>query len=135
MTAKPKPAPRPSVRKLRRGLVTGTDRERERVKDELHQLATSDIADVMAWDDGKLVLKDFDLIPAGARRCIKKIRVVSNNHGMQLEVELHDKLSALRILARHYGLLETGLMHSSKPSVVGINLRGPVLIDEEDGRN
>ena len=129
MPSKVKAAPRPSVRRLRKTLAIGTDEEREQVKSELQQLATSDISDVIEWDGGKLVLRDFDLIPPGARRCIKKIRVISNDSGTTLEVELHDKLSALRILARHYGLLQSDLMHSPKPSVVGVNLYGPPLID------
>ena len=49
---------------------------------------------------------------------------------------MHDKLSALRLLAKHRGLLEPNA-NDQKPSMIGINITGPtariVEIDGDDG--
>jgi hypothetical protein len=37
---------------------------------------------------------------------------------------MHDKLSALRLLAKHRGLLEPN-SDTQKPSMIGINITGP----------
>jgi hypothetical protein len=48
---------------------------------------------------------------------------------------MHDKLSALRLLAKHRGLLEPN-SDNMKPSMIGINITGPttsiVEIDDDD---
>ncbi len=41
-----------------------------------------------------------------------------------MEVEMHDKLSALRLLAKHRGLLEPN-SDETRPSMIGINVTGP----------
>ena len=45
-------------------------------------------------------------------------------NGPQIEVELHDKVSVLRVLAKATGLLEQE-QDADKPSVVQINMSGP----------
>jgi len=81
---------------------------------------------------------DSDQLSQRARRSIKKIKVTPMEHGNQIEVEMHDKLSALRVLAKVEGLLNGEDDQDKRPSLVGINLRGPASIPDRradaDGR-
>ncbi len=51
---------------------------------------------------------------------------------------MHDKVSVLRILAKAAGFLDSPEKESDKPSIVGINMKGPAIeaevIDEPDGK-
>ena len=80
------------------------EHNKENVAQELIDIATANIADIVWWDD----------------------------HGPQLEVELHDKVSVLRTLAKASGLLESQ-EDVERPSVVGIVMHGPEpkIIDGE----
>ena len=53
--------------------------------------------------------------------------------GPQLEVELHDKVGVLRVLAKATGLLDPQ-EELDKPSVVGIVMKGPepVIVNAEE---
>lgn len=125
-----------TTRQMRKALVFGSDDEREGVKQELAALAASDITQVMEWkEDGRVSLRSSDDIPQSARRAIKKIKVTPTRAGNAIEIEMHDKVSALRMLAKHHGLLETSLDKTDRPSVIGINMTGPVVTyyEEKDG--
>ena len=52
------------------------------------------------------------------------MKVSPTQYGNQIEVEMHDKLSALRLLAKHYGMLNVDTAQN-KPTVLGINIKGP----------
>ena len=126
-----------TTRQARQALVFGSDDEREGVKQELATIASSDIADVMSWDEqGRVSLRETADIPLHARKAIKKVKVTPTKMGNAIEVEMHDKLSALRLLAKHRGLLEPNA-GDQKPSMIGINITGPttkiVEIEGDDG--
>ena len=95
-----------TTRQMRKALVFGSDDEREGVKQELAVIASSDIT-----------------------------KVTPTRAGNAIEIEMHDKVSALRMLAKHHGLLETSLDKTDRPSVIGINMTGPVVThyEEKDG--
>ena len=50
--------------------------------------------------------------------------MTSTQAGPQVEIEMHDKVAVLRILAKAAGLLEQQ-EDMDKPSVVGIVMEGP----------
>ena len=80
----------------------------------------------MSWDEqGRVTLKDAKDVPLHTRKAIKKVKVTPTRMGNAIEIEMHDKVSALRMLSQHHGLLTPGLEQSSRPSVLGINLHGP----------
>ena len=104
--------------------------------DELGKLATSEITDVLFWDaEGRVTLQGSADLSPRARASIKKVKITPTAEGNQVEVELHAKDSALRLLAKHHGLLDqTG--EQNKPSVIGVNIHGPKtttyeVIDDE----
>ena len=110
------------------------EHNKENVAQELIDLATVSIDDIVYWDDqGNVHVKDPKNIPKAAIKAIKKIKVTPTKAGPQLEVELHDKVSVLRTLAKASGLLEN---HEDveRPSVVGIVMHGPepTIIEAEE---
>jgi len=117
-----------SVRQFRRVLSSNrVDGKKEAVLEELEILGSSKITDVLSWDQtgGVSVIPSYDL-PEHTRKAIKKIKIRPTRDGNEIEVEMHDKMSALRLLSKHYGLLEN-LSDDARPTIMGINLKGPVV--------
>ena len=117
------PSKKLSVRQARKTLSGDDDQERDAVLSELGALAASEITDVVTWErDGAsyAITASSELTPR-AKKAIKKIRITPGEHGNTVEVELHDKLGAARLLARHHGLLESGGARRA-PSVIDVNV-------------
>lgn len=114
-----------TTREQRAALASPDADKREAVVQELEAIASGEITDVLSWDEmGNAGVMASDKLSARARRSIKKVKITPNAHGNQVEVEMHDKLSALRLLAKHRGLLEPN-SDEKKPSMIGINVTGP----------
>lgn len=108
------------------------DHSKDAVAQELVDIATSSIDEIIDWDSsGYVRVKSPDEISNKAIKAIKKIKMTPTKEGPQLEVELHDKVSVLRTLAKATGMLEKQ-DDMDKPSVVGIVMHGPEpIIDVE----
>lgn len=115
-----------NVRKMRRELTSQDDNKRAAVLGELELLGGSKITDVLQWDSaGNVYLTATEQLPDHVRRAIKKVKVTPNKDGQNsIEVEMHDKIAALRLLAKHHGLMEA-TDDTNRPSIIGINLHGP----------
>ena len=127
----------PTIRQQRAALAASDADRREAVVQELEAIGAGEATDVIQWDDmGRVTLTPSDQLSDRARRAVKKVKVTPNQFGNTIEVEMHDKLSALRLLAKHRGLLEPNA-NDQKPSMIGINITGPtariVEIDGDDG--
>ena len=125
----------PTIRQQRAALVSSDEGRREAVVQELEAIAAGEATDVIQWDDmGRVTLTPSDQLSECAKRSVKKVKVTPNQFGNTIEVEMHDKLSALRLLAKHRGLLEPNA-GDQKPSMIGINITGPtakiVEIDDD----
>ena len=119
------------VRDARTTIKYGTEQERQHVLQELNKLAACEITDVLFWDqEGRVTLTQSSDLSARARASIKKVKVTPTPDGNHVEVELFDKMPALRLLAKHHGLLD-GTGEQNKPSVIGINLQGPAVTTYE----
>lgn len=125
-----------SVREARAALEAADEDRRQAVVQELEALSSSEITDVLLWDEmGRVQVRASDQLSARARRAIKKVKITPGEEGNTIEVEMHDKLSALRLLAKHRGLLEPN-SDDRRPSMIGINVKGPdtttyQIIDED----
>jgi hypothetical protein len=125
-----------SVREARAALEAADEDRRQAVVQELEALSGSEITDVLSWDEmGRVQVRASDQLSARARRAIKKVKITPGEEGNTIEVEMHDKLSALRLLAKHRGLLEPN-SDDRRPSMIGINVKGPdtttyQIIDED----
>jgi hypothetical protein len=124
----------PTIRQQRAALASSDEARREAVVQELEAIGAGEATDVIQWDDmGRVTLTPSDQLSDRAKRAVKKVKVTPNQFGNQIEVEMHDKLSALRLLAKHRGLLEPN-SDNQKPSMIGINITGPTTsIVEIDG--
>ena len=115
-----------SVREARAALEAADEDRRQAVVQELEALSSSEITDVLTWDEmGRVQVRASDQLSARARRAIKKVKITPSEEGNTIEVEMHDKLSALRLLAKHRGLLEPN-SDDRRPSMIGINVKGQI---------
>lgn len=120
-----------TVRQARAALKSGDPNLREAVTQELTALAASEITDVLFWDEtGRVTLTSADQLSSRVRKAIKKVKVTPGRNGTSVEVEMHDKIAPLRLLAKHTGMLD-GVQDQNKPSVIGINLKGPAVTNYE----
>lgn len=120
-----------SVREARAALAAQDEDRREAVVQELEALSGSEITDVLLWDEmGRVQVRASDQLSPRARRAIKKVKITPGEEGNTIEVEMHDKLSALRLLAKHRGLLEPN-SDDRRPSMIGINVKGPEVTTYE----
>lgn len=120
-----------SVREARAALAAQDEDRREAVVQELEALSGSEITDVLSWDEmGRVQVRASDQLSPRARRAIKKVKITPGEEGNTIEVEMHDKLSALRLLAKHRGLLEPN-SDDRRPSMIGINVKGPEVTTYE----
>ena len=120
-----------TIRQIRQALASADADRREAVVQELEAIAAGEATDVISWDNmGRVQLTASSELPERAKRAIKKVKVTPNAHGNQIEVEMHDKLAALRLLAKHRGLLEPN-SDEQRPSMIGINVTGPKVTTYE----
>jgi hypothetical protein len=105
---------------------------REAVAYTLLCMANTKITDIMEWDDsGNITVKSAKDIPDHALQAIKNIKQKTDKDGNStIEIEMFDKIGVLRILAKASGLLDAP-DDSDKPSVIGVNIRPPDIIDVE----
>ena len=127
----------PTIRQQRAALASQDEARREAVVQELEAIGAGEATDVIQWDAmGQVTLTPSAALPERARRSIKKVKVTPNQFGNTIEVEMHDKIAALRLLAKHRGLLEPNA-DNQKPSMIGINITGPkatiVDVEGDDG--
>jgi hypothetical protein len=121
----------------RLGGSTTIAKNREAVAYSLLTIANTKITDIMEWDDqGNIKVKASKDMPEHALQAIKSIKVNEkyDKEGgciRTLDIELYDKVGVLRILAKASGLLDT-VEESDKPSVIGINVKAPEIIDADD---
>ena len=104
------------------------DHSKDAVAQELVDLSTSNITDIIDWENGKIRLKEISEIPKKALRSIKKIRVYGKENS-NFEVEMHDKIRSLQTVAKAAGLLEQEKSDDDKPAVIGIKIEGPDKVE------
>ena len=121
---------RPLVRRL--GRPEMIERNRDAIAAELLCIGLVSVSDVMTWDEnGKVRIKSSRDITPEVLKCIKRIKVTSDDKGNNtLEVEMWDKLAALRVLARTAGFLDKPEDDGNRPRVIGINMHGPEPVAE-----
>ena len=83
----------------------------ERTLLELAAVAFSSMADFVEMDGGKLIVRDWDEIPNHVKSAVKKIKLRRVSRGEDefdevLELELHDKLTAVKQLGEYQGLFK-----------------------------
>lgn len=120
------------VEELQRGAVKSRLISQARVLEEIIGLALSDMTEIVQVEDGKLIIRNFADLPRHVRTSIKKIKLRRQNKGEGdfdevLELELHDKLKPLEMLAKWQGLLDgDGKKEDEEtPVFTGLTIVGP----------
>ena len=119
------------VRTLQKNLEKSTTlaANREAVVYSLLSIANTKVTDIMEWDHtGQVQVKASKDIPEHALQAIKSVKIDKDG---QVAIEMWDKVGILRILAKASGLLDNP-EESDKPSVIGINIKAPEVIDNDE---
>jgi DNA-binding transcriptional ArsR family regulator len=117
-----------SLKEAKAILKSPNEAKREAIEQELAAIGASELTDILSWDsNGHTTMLASDQLTEKAKRSIKKMKVTPTQYGNQLEVEMYDKIAALRLLAKHYGMLNVDTSQN-RPSVLGINIKGPETV-------
>ena len=117
-----------SVRQIKRR-IKGSEviyQNRESLAQELINLGTANITDIVSWDkdeEGKTIteVRNIKDIPKSALGAIKRIRILQDG---TLDIEMIDKVRVLQMLAKSAGLLDAE-QDADKPAVIDIKMVGP----------
>ena len=122
-----------ALEKRLRGRSEVIAHNKEAVAQTLVDIASANLTDVISWDDkGDVKVKASSDIPESAAAAIKRIRVTRSKSGNPtLELEMHDKIGSLKVLAKSAGLLEPIGQESDAPTVIGIKMVGPDIVTTE----
>lgn len=121
---------RPLVRSV--GRLPELIKHREGIVNELLAIGYGSVDDILTWDEnGKVTVKATRNIPKHVLKAIKRVKVTTDRDGNStLELEMYDKIAALRVVAKASGLLEKPEDEGDKPSVIGIHMHGPEAVAE-----
>lgn len=75
----------------------------ERLIYELCLVAFSDAADYMNWGNE---LREIKMVPENKRKAISEVSVTNNGRAKQVKIRLHNKMEAIRLLGKHFGIFE-----------------------------
>lgn len=139
MAGSPNPVQRfGGIRELQRRLKGRSqvlEQHKEAIAAELLAMGYANLTDIIRWDsEGNvhvLASKDIDDASLRAIKKIKQIKTTNREGGetTTLEIELHDKVRVLQVLAKACGLMDGPEQGSNAPSVVGIKMVGPEVVE------
>lgn len=127
------------VRTIQKTLARSATLEnnREAVAYALLCMANTRIDEIMTWDEnGNVKVKASKDIPEHALQAIKSIKsreTYDKDGGVirTIDIELFDKVGVLRLMAKASGLLDQQ-QETDKPSIIGINIKAPEVIDVDE---
>ncbi|MDP6110358.1 MAG: hypothetical protein QGG53_00695 [Planctomycetota bacterium] len=79
--------------------------------------------------EGRYQVRDLDDLTKEQRAAIKSIRPVNTPDGPRVEIELHDKMGALRQLAKTMGVNEKKPQSEAQQVHIHLDMRGDGPID------
>jgi phage terminase small subunit len=88
------------VEEHRAAMIKAAEAKQERIVRALAAIAFTDITEVAHWDDGQLTIREPKELSPAQQASIKMVKVNKNS----LEITMHDKLAALRLLGTWLGM-------------------------------
>lgn len=89
------------------GVQKRTKITHEKIVLEIANVAFADLGLVCEWNETQgLILKDSKNLPLEQRKAIQAIKTTPGEHGTAIQFKMHDKLKALELLMKHYGMLD-----------------------------
>lgn len=136
------------VEDLQRERLAGRVISQDRTLEEIFAIATSNVADVVTvTDEGHFLVRSLDGLPRHITAAIKKIKLTRRQIPGEkteeggavfedvLEIELHDKVKALALLAQHQGLLDPANANNDHtPAFAGLEIVAPTEEDADEYR-
>jgi phage terminase small subunit len=102
------------VKESRAATIKAMEVKLERIVDTLAAIAFSDITEIVQWDGNQLTIREPEDLSPAQQAAIKKVKRTKNG----VEVDMHDKLTALRLLgvwrqmfAKRHEVSATGPVH------------------------
>lgn len=92
------------IERLMAERIERTGIEADRVLEELGRLAFSDLREHVEWGPNRVVLKESEGLTDEAAAAVAEVAKTVSENGASYKIKLHDKLGALRDLAKHLGL-------------------------------
>jgi len=112
-----------SMRQIQRK-IKGSEviyKNRDALAQELINIGTANISDVVTWENNEATVKNVKDIPEYALSAIKRVRILKDG---TLDIEMVDKVRVLQLLAKSAGLLDVE-KDADKPAVIDIKMVGP----------
>lgn len=85
---------------------------------ELANIAFSNATDVVAFQGGRLVVRDTSELPDQVRSCISELSEVLTEAGSNRKVKMYDKVKALELLGKHFKLFSDRMEISGEMRVM-----------------
>lgn len=101
------------IKSLAQKLMEETGDPKQRIIVELQMIAFGDMKDFMDWSNGKIQWKDSKLL-GDKTRLVQEITESYSATGGSRKIKLHDKLKALEMLSKYYGLFKEQVEHSGE---------------------
>jgi len=75
------------------------------IEKKLEQIVFTNITDIIGWTrDGVTFAKDSDNLPEAAKAAVKNMKFTENMSGISVEVEMADRIRALKLLGMQKGM-------------------------------
>ena len=97
---------------------------RDALARQILEMISTNITDIITWEDGTTRLKDVKDIPPAALAAIRRVRVTPTQSGEQLDLEMHDKVRLIQMAAKAAGLLDQE-REVNKPAVIEVQMIAP----------
>lgn len=105
------------------------DIQASRVLQELSAIAFCNIVDYLDFDDDNITLKDSKTIERDKLAAIAKVSIMGKGCRRSVDLQLYDKMSALKVLAKYAGI--TGDLNSA---IATLARYGLILSQDSEGR-
>lgn len=93
------------IQKRREALRNKHEVKKEEIVRELKAVAFSNLKAVSKWSKNSVEVFDSDDLDEDASAAIKKVKQQDHEHGRNIEIELHDKISSLEKISKLLGYL------------------------------
>jgi phage terminase small subunit len=117
------------IDEIRRRISERLEVDRNRVADELGEIAFANIADYLDFDSERITIKELRKLTRRKSRAIKTVRQRTSKDGETvIELELHDKLQAIEKLAKVLGYYSDVTLQQVNQYVV----RAPAAVESSE---
>ena len=96
---------------------------KDKLIEELSEVAFSDMRDFASWNEGKITLFASDVLNKKSK-VIQTLRETHNQYGSSVQIRMHDKLKAIELLMRHLGMLSDDASKDQKLEI-NVNYKKP----------